>query len=97
MKPIEENNSAATTKVSCYACCRTVDADGREMEFGSLIASWGRSSTHEGESYDLSLCDECFFRVLGDLRLQRAIQMNIDSDENYLNAFDRATGTPGSE
>lgn len=91
MKPADENNSVSTAKICCYACCRTVDADGRELEVGSLSASWGKNSTHDGESYNLSLCEECFFRVLGDLRFQRAIQMHVDDDEDNLNAFDRVT------
>lgn len=86
MTIIDEENQVSTARNSCYACCRTVGTDGHQLELCSLSATWGKNSIHNGAIYNLSLCEECLFRVLGDLRFQRAIQMHADDPEDDLNA-----------
>lgn len=89
MKVGDEEEPAQAVKAYCDACCRTAAADGHELQLAVLQATWGLGSIHDGESYHIRLCEECFFRVLGDLRFQRAIQEPFDEPAEVLRTFGR--------
>lgn len=85
----DEEKPAQAVRACCDACCRIAAADGQELQLAVLQASWGLGSIHDGESYHIRLCEECFFRVLGDLRFQRAIQAPFDEPIEFLRTFGR--------
>tara|TARA_R100001039_G_C1806674_1_gene80796 strand:+ start:388 stop:672 length:285 start_codon:yes stop_codon:yes gene_type:complete len=57
--------------VICDVCGNEVCRSGSKPEFGTLSARWGYASSHDGESYQVDLCEACFFSVLGGLREKR--------------------------
>ena len=38
------------------------------LEFGTLKAHWGYGSKHDGERYEVQLCETCFFYALTVLK-----------------------------
>lgn len=38
------------------------------LEFGTLKAHWGYGSKHDGERYEVQLCETCFFDVITVLK-----------------------------
>lgn len=69
------------TDVVCDVClCTTQIADG--LEFATLQARWGYGTQHDGERYELHLCESCFFRTLGYMKDERRIQNLFSYDES---------------
>ena len=63
---------------------------GYSQQFGTLQALWGCGSQHDGERYQVHLCESCFFQTLAYLREQRRIHMMFDDDQPKDDpAFDR--------
>lgn len=85
----DKETPARAVKACCDACCKTAGAEGHELQLAVLQATWGVGSNHDGENYHIRLCEECFFRVLGDLRFQRAIQTPFDEPIKGLSTFGR--------
>ena len=44
------------TDVLCDVCNQSA-----KLEFATLSAHWDYGSTHDGERYELQLCEKCFF------------------------------------
>jgi hypothetical protein len=44
----------------------------------SLTAHWGYGSKHDGERYEVHLCEQCFFSTLSTLRRQRMVEHMFD-------------------
>ena len=60
-----------------------------KLEFGTLSAHWGYGSKHDGERYELQLCEKCFFYALATLRKERADEFMFDEnfDPSTLDGF----------
>jgi hypothetical protein len=71
-----------TSDVTCDACCQSTLVEGYGHQFGTLQAHWGYGSKHDGERYELHLCELCFFRTLSALRRERMV--NTMFDENFV-------------
>ncbi|WP_156958060.1 hypothetical protein [Pseudomonas knackmussii] len=91
----DEEEPAQAVKAYCDACCRTTADGGQELQLAVLQATWRLGAIHEGERYHIRLCEECFFRVLGDLRFQRAIQEPFDEPAEILRTFGRVIDKRG--
>ena len=52
-------------------------------------AHWGYGSKHDGERYELQLCEKCFFYALATLRKERADEFMFDEnfDPSTLDGF----------
>ena len=53
----------------CDESCSPVE--GYDPLYGTLSAKWGYGSTHDGEAYEVHLCESCFFQALASLQEQR--------------------------
>ncbi|MFM5557035.1 hypothetical protein [Aeromonas rivipollensis] len=51
-----------------------------QMNYATLSANWGYGSRHDGERYQVDLCESCFFDVLANLR-QSHRQINMFADD----------------
>ncbi|GAA3529840.1 hypothetical protein [Zobellella aerophila] len=60
--------------------CSTVMAEGYSPQFGVLQAAWGYGSHHDGERFEVDLCESCFFGALAHLREVRRINSLFDDD-----------------
>ncbi|APV37667.1 hypothetical protein [Acinetobacter soli] len=75
-----------TTDVLCDVC-----KESTQLNHGVLSAHWGMGSKHQGEQYELHLCEACFFATVATLkRGHRVKQMfNEDFNESALEKFGR--------
>ena len=72
------------TDVVCDVCNQST-----KLEFGTLWAHWGYGSKHDGERYELQLCEKCFFYALTTLKKERADEFMFDEnfDPSTLDGF----------
>ena len=72
------------TDILCDVCNQAT-----QLEFGTLSANWGYGSTHDGERYELQLCEKCFFYTLAPLKKERANEYMFDEkfDPSNLHEF----------
>ncbi|MGM0857307.1 MAG: hypothetical protein ACQEW0_09485 [Pseudomonadota bacterium] len=80
MKIIEKVEIDTVTDVKCDVCLCSTRVMEHGLEFATLQAHWGYGSEHDGDRYELHLCESCFFGTLAYLKQERRIQ-NMFSDE----------------
>lgn len=68
------------TDVLCDVCRCSTRLDDCGYQFGTLQAHWGYGAVHDGELYELHLCEECFFRTLAYLKQERRSQSLLSKD-----------------
>lgn len=84
---IKENRSLlVTTDVLCDVC-NSKTIEGASAGFGVLSAHWGYGSKHDGERYEVYLCESCFFNTLGKLRRDHMTSHLFDDTVNNQAAF----------
>ncbi|BBG89714.1 hypothetical protein ACGSH8M1_023800 [Aeromonas caviae] len=54
--------------VCCDVCGESTNVAEQVLEYATLAASWGYYSKHDGEQYQVHLCESCFFETLAYLR-----------------------------
>lgn len=55
--------------VRCDVCGDSTTTSSPKREYGTLHAHWGYGSAqHDGEQYEIHLCEDCFFETLANLR-----------------------------
>ena len=64
------------TDVLCDVCKQSTT-----LKFATFSAHWGYGSTHDGERYELQLCEKCFFYALATLKKERRDTLMFD--ENF--------------
>lgn len=71
--------------------CRSLGASTKPgaIQFGTLRASWGYGSTHDGERYEVHLCEPCFFRTISGLRRERMVNTMFSDKDQDLGDFGR--------
>jgi hypothetical protein len=62
------------TDVVCDVCRCSTRLNPGGHQFCTLQAQWGYGTAHDGERYELPLCEDCFFRTLAYLKQERRIQ-----------------------
>ena len=73
IQPIE-----TVVDVTCDACGKSTRVDGGGLEFGVLQAFWGYGSKHDGERYEIHLCEGCFFSALSHILRDNALNNLFD-------------------
>lgn len=88
MKVTEKVEVDAVTDVVCDVCLTSTRVVGGGLEFATLQAHWGYGTQHDGERYELHLCESCFFSTLGNFKQERRIQnlFSEDSCSGHLSA-----------
>jgi hypothetical protein len=72
MKVMTRKEVEVVADVSCDICDESTSKHGRHSpQFGTLQAQWGYGSHHDGEAFELHLCESCFFQALANLQEQR--------------------------
>lgn len=80
MKITEMNEVEPVTDVVCDVCRCSTRLDTGGNQFGTLEAHWGFGNAHDGERYELHLCEECFFQTLAYLKQERRTQHLFSED-----------------
>jgi hypothetical protein len=77
------------TDVRCDVCGdSTVLVEGYSPQFGLLKAAWGYGSQHDGEHYEVELCESCFFETLAHLRRNREVRSMFSDDDQGVDTKD---------
>jgi hypothetical protein len=81
MKVMGKHEVEVVTDILCDVCDESTSGNGKHPpEHGTLQANWGYDSRHDGEAYEVHLCEQCFFEALANLQGQR--RTNIIFSEN---------------
>lgn len=80
MKVTEKVEVDAVTGVRCDVCLSSTQAENGGPEFATLQAHWGYGSQHDGERYEVHLCEDCFFSTLAYFKQERRVQ-NLFSED----------------
>lgn len=80
MKITGHIETEAVVDVRCDACgCSTRLANGN-LQYGMLQAHWGYGAQHDGERYEVHLCEPCFFSTLAYLKQERRTAHLFEED-----------------
>ena len=71
---------------SCDVCLVST-----QLNHGVLSSYWSKGSKHDGELYELFLCEACFFATLAMLKREHRVKQmfNDDFNEAALEKFGR--------
>ncbi|MDH4564427.1 hypothetical protein DM872_02350 [Pseudomonas taiwanensis] len=89
MKIAALEQAESVSDVLCDVCGDSTRLEGAGLQFGTLRASWGCGSAHEGERYEVHLCETCFFRTLSGLRRDRMVNFMFSEEDQDLSNFGR--------
>jgi hypothetical protein len=89
MKITTSQSVEIVTDVLCDVCGASTCVEGYGMQFGTLQARWGYGSRHDGERYEVHLCEGCFFQTLANLRRERMVNTLFDEQQVDLDGFGR--------
>lgn len=81
MKITEKVESETVTDVVCDVCLCSTQVKYGGLEFATIQAQWGYGTKHDGERYELHLCEDCFFLTIANLKQEHRIQ-NLFSEDN---------------
>jgi len=84
MKIKEKVEIETVTDVQCDLCLCSTRVTSGGLEFATLQAQWGYGTKHDGERYELHLCEECFFLTLANLKQERRIQNLFSEDDDVV-------------
>lgn len=68
------------TDVLCDVCDSSTLLEGGGLQYGCLEARWGYGTNHDGERYEVHLCEDCFFKTIAYLKQERRIE-NVFGDQ----------------
>lgn len=88
MKVTTAEQTEPACDVVCDVCCAAM-REGSGLQFGTLCASWGPGSAHDGERYRVNLCEACFFTALAGLKRDRMVSTMFSSGDEDLSNFGR--------
>ena len=92
MKVTEEKMVTVTMDVLCDVCSSSTTPPGGSAQYGTLTAHWGYGSKHDGERYEVHLCEQCFFSALSALRRQRMVEHMFDEQSGKTDEPDAVFG-----
>lgn len=73
--------------VLCDVCQLPTRVTSGQLQFATLQAHWGYGSKHDGERYELHLCEGCFFQAVANLEQERRTQALFSDDGRADRAF----------
>ena len=89
MKITATEQTESVSDVLCDVCGESTRVEGSGLQFGTFRASWGYGSAHNGERYEVHLCETCFFRALLGLRRERMVNFMFSDEDQDLSDFGR--------
>lgn len=82
MKVIQAGQLDVIIDVVCDVCEMSTRGFEGDLQYGTMHASWGRSSAHCGETYELHLCETCFFSQVAEMKRARWLAVMFDEEGN---------------
>ncbi|PJG59777.1 hypothetical protein CUC53_05110 [Aeromonas cavernicola] len=72
MKVMAKKEVDVVADIRCDICDESTSKHGCHCpQFGTVQAQWSYGSHHDGEAFELHLCESCFFQALANLQEQR--------------------------
>ena len=65
------------TEVLCDVCMEST-----QLNYAVLSANWSKGSKHDGEQYELHLCEACFFATVATLKREHRVKQMFNEDFN---------------
>jgi hypothetical protein len=81
MKIIGKAEVDTVTDVVCDVCQCSTGVPVGGFEYATLGAQWGFGSKHDGDKYELQICERCFFETVAYLKEQRRMHHMFDENE----------------
>ncbi len=75
--------------ILCDVCGRSTKTNFGTNQYGSLSADFGYGSRHDGERYQVHLCEGCFFGVLATVREMHCENHILDNEAENPEKFGR--------
>lgn len=63
--------------ILCDVCMEST-----KLNHAVLSTNWGKESKHDGEQYELHLCEACFFATLATLKREHRVKQMFNEDFN---------------
>jgi len=82
MTIIHCGKSGEVIGVMCDVCGASTHGSEERLEFGALHAIWGEGSSHNGEAYELHLCEYCFCARLAAMKRARWASVMFEEEGN---------------
>ncbi len=83
MRVMTKQEVDVVADVRCDICDESTSGHGRHSpQFGTLQAQWGYGAQHDGEAYEVHLCESCFFGALASLQNLRRGELMF-SDQGF--------------
>lgn len=80
MKTYKKVTRKIENKVYCDLCGDCTTNKNFGSEYAVLEASWGYLSKHDGNKYEIHLCEKCFFLTLDWMKKIRSKNLNINDN-----------------
>ncbi|WP_207807622.1 MULTISPECIES: hypothetical protein [unclassified Pseudomonas] len=74
MKVIGKVEVDGVEDVVCDICRLTTKVHNGGLQFATLQAHWGYGTKHDGERYEIHLCEGWFFQAVAGLKEERRTQ-----------------------
>lgn len=68
------------TDIMCDVCGNSTRLAAGSYQYGTLQARWGYGSEHDGQRFEVHLCEHRFFQTLAYVKQERRVQQ-LFSDE----------------
>jgi hypothetical protein len=92
MKITSQVQTEKVTDVTCDVCQCSTRLDNGGLQYGTLQAYWGYGATHDGEHYELHLCEGCFFQTIAFIKQERRGQTLFSEDTHTQAVADETLG-----
>lgn len=89
MKILAIEQAESVSDVLCDVCGDSTRVNGYGLQYGTLCASWGYGSIHDGERYEIHLCEPCFFRTVSGLKRDRMVNFMFSDEQQDPSDFGR--------
>jgi hypothetical protein len=66
------------TDVLCDGCSSSTRVENGGLQYATVQARWGYGTRHDGERYELHLCEGCFFKTIAYLKQERRTENMFD-------------------
>ena len=81
MKIREMKEVETVSDILCDVCLHSTRVEGDGLQYAMLQAHWGYGSAHDGERYEIHLCERCFFQAVANLKQERRTQTMFSENE----------------
>jgi hypothetical protein len=84
MKIMGTAEVATVVDIKCDVCGASTKVSTGGHQFGTLEARWGYGAAHDGERYELHLCEGCFFQAVAKQKQEMRAQKMFIADASEM-------------